>query len=131
MKLLIIHGPNMNLFGIRSSKKGDNITLDKINRHLRKFVRDKEIELKIIQTHNESKIVSYLHKNRKNFNGIVLTPGAWQYSGYVLKDTIELIELKTIVIMLNKDNNIFSNFKCIMNENILNSYEEAISTYVS
>ena len=58
MKLLIIHGPNMNLFGIRSSKKGDNITLDKINRHLRKFVRDKEIELKIIQTHNESKIVS-------------------------------------------------------------------------
>ena len=97
MKLLIIHGPNMNLFGIRSSKKGDNITLDKINRHLRKFVRDKKIELKIIQTHNESKIVSYLHKNRKNFNGIVLMPGAWQYSGYVLKDTIDLIELKTIV----------------------------------
>ena len=41
MKLLILHGPNMNLFGIRSSKEGKNTTLDKINRHLRKFVRNK------------------------------------------------------------------------------------------
>ena len=54
MRVLILHGPNMNLFGIRSSKKGDNITLDKINRHLRKLISSKNIELKIIQTHNES-----------------------------------------------------------------------------
>ncbi len=131
MKLLILHGPNMNLFGIRSSKKGDNITLDKINRHLRKLISSKNIELKIIQTHNESKAVSYLHRNRKNFDGMILSPGAWQYSAYILKETIDLIELKTIIIMLNNDNNIFSDYKCFMDDNILNSYERAISEYVS
>ena len=61
MKLLVLHGPNMNLYGIRSSNEGKNITLDKINRYIRKYIRDKNVDIKIIQTHNESKIVSYLH----------------------------------------------------------------------
>ena len=51
MKILILHGPNMNLFGIRSSKEGKKITLDKINRHIRRYIRDKNLETKIIQTH--------------------------------------------------------------------------------
>ena len=133
MKLLILHGPNMNLFGIRSSKEGKNTTLDKINRHLRKFVRNKDIELKIMQTHNESKAVSYLHRNRKFFDGIILTPGAWEYSGYILKETIEILELKTVIILLNNNNNnnIFSDFKCFIDDSILTSYEKAISHYVS
>ena len=40
MKILIIHGPNMNLFGLRSAKSNQNITLDKINKHIRKYVRN-------------------------------------------------------------------------------------------
>ena len=63
MRLLVIHGPNMNLYGVRSSKKGDTITLDKINRHIRRSIRDKDIDLKIMQSHDELKIVSYLHRN--------------------------------------------------------------------
>ena len=41
MKLLVLHGPNMNLFGIRSAQKNENITLDKINKHIRRYIRDK------------------------------------------------------------------------------------------
>ena len=44
MKLLILHGPNMNLFGVYSAKRGQKITLDKINTHIRRFIRDKDIE---------------------------------------------------------------------------------------
>tara|TARA_B110000263_G_C15100843_1_gene415244 strand:- start:7 stop:408 length:402 start_codon:yes stop_codon:yes gene_type:complete len=133
MKLLILHGPNMNLFGVRSSKKGDNITLDKINRHIRKFIRNKDIEIKIMQTHSESKAVGYLHRNRKAFDGLILTPGPWQYSGYILKDTLDLIELKSAIILLDKhtNSNLFSNNKIIINEDIFSSYEQAISYYVS
>lgn len=133
MKLLILHGPNMNLFGVRSSKKGDNITLDKINRHIRKFIRNKDIEIKIMQTHSESKAVGYLHRNRKVFDGLILTPGPWQYSGYILKDTLDLIELKSAIILLDKhtNSNLFSNNKIIINEDIFSSYEQAISYYVS
>ena len=47
MKLLVLHGPNMNLFGIRSSKVGKKITLDKINRSIRRFIRGKNVEIKV------------------------------------------------------------------------------------
>ncbi len=83
MKILIIHGPNMNLFGLRSAKSNQNITLDKINKHIRKYVRNLKLEIKIIQTHNEDKVVSYLHRNRTKFDGLILTPGVWQKSAYI------------------------------------------------
>ena len=85
MKLLVLHGPNMNLLGVRSAQKGENITLDKINRHIRRYIRDKNIEIKIIQTHSEVKAVSYIQNNRNNFDGLILTPGAWNESGYILQ----------------------------------------------
>ena len=132
MKILILHGPNMNLFGIRSFKEGKNITLDKINRHIRRYIRNKNLEIKIIQTHNEVKAVSYLHANRNNFNGLILTPGVWQNSGYLLQDTINIIEWKYITIQIDKDekNNLFSGDKNIFNKDIFKSFEQALDYYV-
>ena len=131
MKLLVLHGPNMNLFGIRSAQKNENITLDKINRHIRRYIRDKNIEIKIIQTHSEVKAVSYIQNNRNNFDGLILTPGAWNESGYILQDLLQLIQLKYVLINLNKydENKLFSSDKNIYNDNILKSFEEALNHF--
>ena len=51
MTILILHGPNLNLVGLKSAKTGEKLTLDKINRAIRLHVRKKDINLKIIQTH--------------------------------------------------------------------------------
>ena len=133
MKLLILHGPNMNLIGIRSAKKKERITLDKINRHIRKFIRNLDIEVKIIQTHNEIKAVSYLHKNRNKFDGLILTPGVWKKSGYILEETLDIISINFVIINQNnnKGKHIFSDKKNIFNNNILESFEQAILSYVS
>ena len=133
MRILIVHGPNMNLFSIRSSKEGKNITLDKINRSIRRHIRNKNIDIKIIQTHKESKIVSYLHANRNNFDGIILTPGPWQNSGYVLQDTLNIIEHDYVVIKITQDEsiNLLSGSKNIFNDDIYKSFEEALDYYVS
>ena len=131
MKLLVLHGPNMNLFGIRSMQKNENITLDKINRHIRRYIRDKNIEIKIIQTHSEVKAVSYIQNNRNNFDGLILTPGAWNESGYILQDLLQLIQLKHVLINLNKydENKLFSSDKNIYNDNILTSFQEALNHF--
>jgi len=131
MKILILHGPNMNLFGLRSSYEGNNLTLDKINRHIRRYIRDKNLEVKIIQTHNETKAVSYIQNNRKKIDGLVISPCAWSRSGYVLDDLLKLIKLKYIVINLdNSDKNIlFQNGKTIFNNDILVSFEEALNNF--
>ena len=131
MKLLVLHGPNMNLLGVRSAQKGENITLDKINRHIRRYIRDKNIEIKIIQTHSEVKAVSYIQNNRNNFDGLILTPGAWNESGYILQDLLQLIQLKHVLINLNKydENKLFSPDKNIYNDSILISFEEALNYF--
>ena len=131
MKILILHGPNMNLFGLRSSYEGNNLTLDKINRHIRRYIRNKNLEVKIIQTHNETKAVSYIQNNRKKIDGLVISPCAWSRSGYILDDLLKLIKLKYIVINLdNSDKNIlFQNGKTIFNNDILVSFEEALNNF--
>ena len=133
MRLLVIHGPNMNLYGVRSSKKGDTITLDKINRHIRRSIRDKDIDLKIMQSHDEVKIVSYLHRNRNKFDGVILVPGIWQKCGYILSDTISLFELKYLTIHIDKGQSkqLFKGEKIIYNDNIYDSFTEAIDFYAN
>jgi len=133
IRLLILHGPNMNLFGVRSSNKGERITLDKINRHIRRFIRDKNLEIKIIQTHNESKAVSYIQKNRNFFDAIIMTPGPWDESAYILLDLLQLINIDHIIINVEnkKINNLFKSRKIIYNTDILKSFEEALGHYVS
>ena len=131
MRLLILHGPNMNLFGIRSAKKKQTITLDKINRHIRRFIRDKNLEIKIMQTHSESKAVSYIQKNRKFFEGIIITPGPWDESAYTLLDLLELINVNHTIINIDDiKNNLFKDSKIIYNTDIFKSFEEAIDQYV-
>ena len=133
MRLLILHGPNMNLFGIRSAKRKQTITLDKINRHIRRFIRDKNLEIKIIQTHSESKAVSYIQRNRKKIDGMIITPGPWDFSGYILLELLNLIDMDHIIINIedNKKNNLFKNSTIIYNTDIFKSFEEAIEQYVS
>ena len=133
MKILILHGPNMNLFGIRSSKEGKKITLDKINRHIRRYIRDKNLETKIIQTHSEVKAVSYLHANRNNFDGLILIPGAWQNCGYILKDTINIIECDYVTIQVTKSEgiNLLPGTENIFNEDIFKSFEQALDYYAA
>ena len=131
MKLLILHGPNMNLFGVRSAQKGEKLTLDKINKHIRRYIRDKNIEIKIIQTHSENKIVSYLHRNRKKFVGMIITPGSWGKSAFTLDETLSLINLKYVSIKVSNTeaHNILQGEKSLYNENIFTSFEDAINSF--
>ena len=132
MKLLILHGPNMNLFGVRSAKEGKRLTLDKINRYIRRFIRDKNLDIKIIQTHSESKAVSYIQKNRTKFDGIIITPGPWDESAHILLDLLQIININyTIINIEDKKNNLFKDSQIIYNVDIFKSFEEAIGQYVS
>tara|TARA_Y100000590_G_C15036701_1_gene757221 strand:+ start:104 stop:520 length:417 start_codon:yes stop_codon:yes gene_type:complete len=133
MRILILHGPNMNLFGIESAKVGEKLTLDKINQYIRKYIRDKNISIKIMQTHNEAKAVSYLHKNRNKFYGLIMTPGSWSNNAYILNESLEIIDLDYVIINKTKyhDSDIFSPSKHIYNENILLSFEKAVDYFLN
>ena len=92
----------MNLLGLKKLGDDGRLTLDKLNRDLRKVANSKKITLSIKQTHDENKIVSYLHRNRTKFNHIILSPEIWNIDGYLLKDTLSLIKVPLSIIKTDK-----------------------------
>ena len=104
MNILIIQGPNFNLMGVKSAKRGERVTLDKINRGIRRFTRGKDIEVKIYQTHSVEKAVTLLQRNRNWADGIIIAPGVWSTYEAILADTLQLIEVPTIEVHNENDN---------------------------
>ncbi len=109
MNILIIQGPNFNLIGVKSAKQGKRVTLDKINKGIRRYIRDKDITVKIYQSHSIEKVVTLLQRNRNWADGIIIAPGVWSTYEVVLLDTLELIEVSTIEVYDENENSDYSN----------------------
>ena len=114
--ILVIHGPNMNLIGHDSFTSNSNITLDKINKYLKKTSISFNCKLKIHQTNSQSKAVKIVQRNRNKVFNIIIFPRSWQESGYALKDIFEILTIPLITIstgekvgLLNGCCNIYEN----------------------
>jgi|TARA_B100000035_G_scaffold35511_1_gene26830 3-dehydroquinate dehydratase-2 len=103
MNILVLHGPNMNLIGVRASSIGENITLDKINTALRREARQKKVTLKILQTDDMSKAMIFIKQKRKWADGCLIAPGAWARNGFDLLDTIQLCQIPTVEVHFSSD----------------------------
>lgn len=108
MNILIIQGPNLNLIGVKSAKRGKHLTLDKINKGIRRYIREKDIAVKIYQTHSIEKVVTLLQRNRNWADGIIIAPGVWSTYEAILVDTLELIDVPTIEVYDEEDNRDYS-----------------------
>ena len=128
-KILIIQGPNMNLLGYRFKDTKTKITLDKLNVHLRKTAKQFKLELIIIQTNNESKATTAIQRQRNKICSILLFPGPWQQSGFVLKDTMELLKIPYITISLGEEATLLKGIDNIKGD-ILQASETAIERLV-
>tara|TARA_B100000214_G_scaffold369459_2_gene342558 strand:+ start:3329 stop:3751 length:423 start_codon:yes stop_codon:yes gene_type:complete len=102
MNVLILQGPNLNLLGYKSSLINKNLTMDKLNRELKKYLNSNEIGFKIHQTHKDFQAINYLQRNRKWANGVLLIPTAWAAYHYGILETINLINLPTAIIYFDK-----------------------------
>ena len=101
MNILILQGPNLNMLGLKSSKTKANVTLDKINRALKKYVKGKNVSLKFLQTHKQFQAVNFLQRNRNCADGILFIPTSWARNEFTILETLELINLKTATIYFN------------------------------
>ena len=115
MTILILHGPNLNLLGLKASKLKTRLTLDKVNRVIRKHVRGKGITLKIIQTHKEYLAINFIQRNRNSADGLVIIPTSWAKYNQTIFETINITELETAAVYFddsysfgtNEENSIF------------------------
>lgn len=103
MNILVVHGPNMNLMGVRSSRVGERVTLDKIDTALRRKARNLDITLKTVQTHDPGKAITFLQRNRNWARGLLLSPGPWAKHQYDILDTLKLIGIPTVEVHFDSD----------------------------
>ncbi|MFQ6616534.1 MAG: type II 3-dehydroquinate dehydratase [Fidelibacterota bacterium] len=103
MNVLVLHGPSMNLMGIRSSRVGDRVTLDKIDTALRRKAHELGITLKTLQTHDSGKAISFVQRNRNWAQGLLLSPGPWARFQHGLLDTLRWVEIPFVEIFFDAE----------------------------
>ena len=106
MNILILHGPNLNMLGVKSSTNNETLTLDKLNKKLRRYVRNSDIKLKIIQTHKEYIALNFIQRNRNKADGLIIVPTSWAKYNQTILETIILSNMKTATVYFNEPYNL-------------------------
>jgi 3-dehydroquinate dehydratase-2 len=99
-KILVIHGPNLNLLGKRKPEVYGNMNLEKINEEIKKFAKDNDFEVEIIQSNEEGEIVEAIHK-AVEYSAIVINPGGYTHTSVAIRDAIEAVETPTVEVHLS------------------------------
>ncbi len=104
-KILVIHGPNLNLLGQREPKIYGRVTLEEINKGLKKIARCRKVILVIKQSNHEGEIVDLIGKAKPRFNAILINPAAYTHTSVAIRDAISASGILTIEVHLS---NIYS-----------------------
>ena len=100
MKILVIHGPNLNLLGTRESDIYGTKTLDEINDSLNSLAADLGVELIINQSNHEGEIVEIIQKSR-DCSALVINPAAYTHTSVAIRDAIAAVDLPAVEIHLS------------------------------
>ena len=87
-KILVIHGPNLDLLGKREPQVYGKTTLTEINSRLEKTAKAKKAQLKIVQSNHEGKIVDLIGKSAGKFDGILINPAAYTHTSVAIRDAV-------------------------------------------
>ncbi|MCI0482396.1 MAG: type II 3-dehydroquinate dehydratase [Candidatus Dadabacteria bacterium] len=88
MKILIIHGPNLNMLGTREPSIYGAGTLREINRLLREEAKRLDVKTEVFQSNSEGEIVSRIQEAMKKSDGILINPGAYTHTSIAIRDAI-------------------------------------------
>jgi len=101
MKILIIHGPNLNLLGRREPGVYGHQTLSQINERLEEMAEKTGVELKIFQSNSEGEIVSFIGENADWADGIIINPAAYTHTSVAIRDAIAAVHLPAVEVHLS------------------------------
>jgi 3-dehydroquinate dehydratase II len=101
MKILILHGPNLNLLGTREPEIYGSLTLADINTKLTEMAAEYHVELACKQSNHEGNLVDALHDARLWADGVVFNPGAYTHTSIALRDAIGAIGIPVVEVHLS------------------------------
>lgn len=100
-KILLIHGPNLNLLGKREPKVYGTTGLEEINAKMMQIASESGAELRIFQSNSEGALIDAIHDAEDWADGIVINPGAYTHYSYAIRDALAAVRLPTIEVHLS------------------------------
>jgi 3-dehydroquinate dehydratase-2 len=101
MKFLVINGPNLNMLGTREVDIYGKTTLQEINSSIVKHFIDLDLDIHFYQSNSEGDIISKLQCAPKEFEGIVINPGAYSHYSIAILDAIKAIDLPVVEVHIS------------------------------
>ncbi len=101
IKIVVVHGPNLDLLGEREPSVYGKDTLESINSLLQKEAEKKDVELKTFQSNSEGDIVNFLRDNRKWAEGIIINPAAYTHTSVAIRDAVKALNIPTVEVHLS------------------------------
>ncbi|MBI3911014.1 MAG: type II 3-dehydroquinate dehydratase [Armatimonadetes bacterium] len=96
IRIAVIHGPNLNLLGIREPELYGGDDLDTINRRLQQLASEEQIELRITQSNSEGAILDAIHAAFGWADALIINPAAYTHTSIAIRDAIAAVRLPTV-----------------------------------
>lgn len=100
-KILVIHGPNLNLLGEREPGVYGSDTFETVNNEISKKAAECGFGCEIFQSNHEGAIIDKLHAARLEFDGVVLNAGAYTHYSYAIRDAIAAIKIPVVEVHMS------------------------------
>ena len=100
-KLLVVHGPNLNLLGEREVSIYGRLTIKEIDRDLKAEAKKLKVKVSIVQSNHEGRIVDAIGKARKTYDGILINPAAYTHTSVAIRDALLACGLPAVEVHLS------------------------------
>jgi len=101
MKILVIHGPNLNMLGKREPELYGDKTLVEIDTLVEKRARELEVEVLCFQSNSEGALIDFIQAQAPGADAIIINPGAFTHYSLSLRDALIVSDLPVIEVHLS------------------------------
>ena len=100
-RVLVLHGPNLNLLGLREPEVYGKETLADVNAQLEKLAAERALEITCRQSNHEGQLIDWLHEARLQFDGVLINPGGYTHTSVALHDAVQAMPFPVIEVHLS------------------------------
>jgi len=101
MKILVLHGPNLNLLGRREPEVYGLATLAEINAAIQKLAEELGVQVEFFQSNHEGELVDRLHRAGESCAAVIFNPGAYTHYSLALRDAVAAIPVPVVEVHLS------------------------------